>query len=378
MKAIYIKPLVALILYAVPLSACVQGRFNISRTAGATSSSKAAKLLSSDCVDPNLDKLATSEKIMLCDGTITSGRMSDCAEDGKTNCITNINFPALNKHAVDGTKILFGTTIAGVAGKQRGVAICRNGKGITNAGGSTAAPWDGWRSATGTVSITNGSVNVSGVGTGFAGDHSAGDEILVAGETRRIASIASNTSMTVTTAFTTTAAGVTYTQRSPNNDITVDDFQNGASPWYTGSDGTNCHEGNFIDVTNSSSTLVPWTAQEPTWTKIFQDKLTGVYLTNQFINPNTWTRATERCLGLNGGTAGSGWRLPTQKELMQMYIDGIAKIDTSFGDITAYYWTSTTASNTADTAWRLRLQYGSTVSTNKGSSSSMSHICVRE
>ena len=68
----------------------------------------------------------------------------------------------------------------------------------------------------GTVT-TNGTVNLTGVGTTFTDTFRVGDTITVAGETvRTIATIPSDTSLTVTVAFSTTASGLAYTLTGGN------------------------------------------------------------------------------------------------------------------------------------------------------------------
>ena len=62
----------------------------------------------------------------------------------------------------------------------------------------------------GTVA-TNGSTTLTGTSTTFLTDYAVGDAILVSGETiRTIATITSNTSLTSTVAFSTTASGLSY------------------------------------------------------------------------------------------------------------------------------------------------------------------------
>jgi len=54
---------------------------------------------------------------------------------------------------------------------------------------------------------------------------------------------------------------------------------------------------------------------------------------------------------------GSGWRLPHQKELMQVYIDG------SWGNLSSpgyFYWSATTLSNYTQYAWYMGLDFGYT------------------
>lgn len=65
------------------------------------------------------------------------------------------------------------------------------------------------------------------------------------------------------------------------------------------------------------------------------------------------------CEALNTGTYGGidSWYLPTQKELMQAYLDGIYSQDVSFGGEN-YFWSSSAVSDFADSAWYMEFQFG--------------------
>ncbi len=63
--------------------------------------------------------------------------------------------------------------------------------------------WERIYSETGTASATNNSTTLTGVGTTWLTDKiAAGDSITIAGQTRTVATVPSNTSLTVTVAFT--------------------------------------------------------------------------------------------------------------------------------------------------------------------------------
>ena len=77
----------------------------------------------------------------------------------------------------------------------------------------------------------------------------------------------------------------------------------------------------------------------------------------------------------------SDWYLPSQKELMQAYIDGMYnKAGTTLADAatfttTSYFWSSSEKSNDGTGAWYVGLSYGATHDNDKGNSSSVR--CVR-
>lgn len=82
------------------------------------------------------------------------------------------------------------------------------------------------------------------------------------------------------------------------------------------------------------------------------------------------TTATTSCLALGGGT----WRLPHQKELMQVYIDG------SWGKLphVGYnYWSATTQSSNTHGAWVSSLYLGVANTYTKVTSASYRVRCVR-
>jgi len=108
---------------------------------------------------------------------------------------------------------------------------------------------------------------------------------------------------------------------------------------------------------------------------------TSTTITNSFANATDGVRPTGGnaiafCTGLNTAVYGgkSNWYLPTQKELMQAYIDGIYSQDTAFGT-TSYFWSSTETSSDSTLAWYVGVVYGYTVDGTK--STGFSVRCVR-
>lgn len=136
--------------------------------------------------------------------------------------------------------------------------------------------------------------------------------------------------------------------------------------------------------------LGTYKAEESTWTnqtdgvvgstglssgEIRKDERTGLWwsaystsstITNSFsaatddVRP-TGGNAIAFCTGLNTAVFGgkNNWYLPTQKELMQAYIDGIYSQDTAFGT-TGYFWSSTEVSSLSTNAWYVHVNNGLT------------------
>jgi hypothetical protein len=131
-------------------------------------------------------------------------------------------------------------------------------------------------------------------------------------------------------------------------------------------------------------------AEESTWTnqtdgvvgstglssgEIRKDERTGLWwsasststiITNSFSTATDGVRPTGGnaiafCTGLNTAVFGgkNNWYLPTQKELMQAYIDGIYSQDTAFGTTSAF-WSSTEHSLDSTFAWYVLVDYGYT------------------
>tara|TARA_R110002020_G_scaffold261816_2_gene476198 strand:- start:191 stop:709 length:519 start_codon:yes stop_codon:yes gene_type:complete len=68
---------------------------------------------------------------------------------------------------------------------------------------------------TGTIDVTGTNVNVPGTNTLFLSELSVGDEVVISGETRTVATITSNTAATVTAAFGSDLANDTTPDCNP-------------------------------------------------------------------------------------------------------------------------------------------------------------------
>lgn len=117
-------------------------------------------------------------------------------------------------------------TEAGNAGAALNVddRAVRNASGVfaTAAKIITITDWysDAITTPAGTVTTTAGSTTVTGSGTTFT-NHAPGDRIVVNNETRIISSIASNTSLTTTTAWLSSNTGSAYSIRVGNRLVTA-------------------------------------------------------------------------------------------------------------------------------------------------------------
>ena len=66
-----------------------------------------------------------------------------------------------------------------------------------------------------------------------------------------------------------------------------------------------------------------------------------------------------------GQSAKDTWYLPSQKELMQAYVDGIYKKTNTTWVTTSYFWSSTEYQDLSNYAWHVYLNYGYTSSNRK-------------
>jgi hypothetical protein len=82
--------------------------------------------------------------------------------------------------------------------------------------------------------------------------------------------------------------------------------------------------------------------------------------------------------GRSAHTGGTGWHLPSQKELTQLYINGISRMGNStqsaFGSTNALFWSSSLYSISAPYAWFVNLASGRASTNSRGTSAL---LCLR-
>ena len=380
-----------------------------------------------DCVDPVLADLKAGSKFTMCDGSVGVGTyvkdastntvnstVSNCSADAQVGCLTTSAFKPVNTLTLSPSDIRSGKTVAGVAGTKRDMKQCRNASNSSYFDSSPAAdtkkiPGEVTSFAGGnavTMSWAHGLVLndpiqiycMGGSGVGLPGG------AVFAGVTYyAIASTATNIRFQATPsggALSVTGIGGCGTgawviappaDGIANNEDTIDDYNGYAasltapssSPW--GVDYI-CNESNFTNVTGASplapSNTTPTHANQ-SWNQIWRDELTGLLITNQLYDgvapAKDWYQLNAMCKGLdslNGGSGGTGWRLPTQKELWQILMDGISKVLLSGGSLNSHFWSSTGVSEYTSSAWIVNLAYGTTFG-NTRSITTNSALCVR-
>ena len=360
-----------------------------------------------DCVDVDLAKVLSGSKVTMCDGSTGVGTFAACSADGQVDCSTSSTFKAAKISNFSASKIALGTTIAGVVGTKTDIKQCRNAAQLTlydshypptNLAGATGLTFPPANINTGSDTIDLSSTH--GLAADFPVKFSSTTTLpspLISGTTYYVIVISTTTLKLAATPsgaaidITSIGAGTHTIVPAPDGVAsywdTTDDYNNNLggspanNPW-SSSDYV-CDSSNFTNVSGSAnlvpSMTIPATGNQ-SFNQIWQDKLTGLYFTNVLYDGSTtktWADAILTCESLNGAKAGSGWRLPVQKELMQLYIDGIAKLSLSGGTLNASFWTSSAVSNMTAYAWASVPSLGYSGSFSNRGLTTYSVLCVR-
>ncbi len=284
------------------------------------------------CEDPDLAALKAGTRVMLCDGTLGVGTMvvdvvdelPVCSADGEQDCWVKGDFKAAKVGDLSASDIRLGKTILGITGTKREMKQCRNAARLTL--------WDA-------SSLANAQTATSSP-DGIADPWD-----------------------------------------------TIDDSGNWVGspviegPW---GDSYVCNTTNFTDVSAAGLAGLTPTGTSPsganqTFSTIWRDDLTRLYFTNILKNNSAgsnWLGVMNMCANLDSGDGAGKWRLPTQKELLQLYVNGIAKLAIGGGSLNNYFWSSTDVS-TGGNAWGVTFSRGSSGTGIGRASTTGSAICVR-
>ena len=381
---------------------------------------------------------------------ITTTTLNTCMDDNQTNCVADTNYPSVNKSYITNNADKFPNflTIAGITGELNS---CINGgsgcylppyetgnqqlKALLDTD-STTNPWDirigkSVNGILGELKTTcrnraqfqtlSGSVsNYYPVQISLPQNHgiSQGSQIVVnfsqsITDLPNGAYYAQSVNINaVTLAYTTspsTPISLQATMPSPHPTATVntnsetttnttDDF-NFASlvPWSSVTDCggvdlptiTTDNNNVWLDVTTTDGTT-PSNCAEFATNCTLQDKITGLWWSKPQPLGQSWDAARTTCASLvhNGK---NGWRLPTQKELMEAYTHGIRSVPSAQGGgnywisesiLTGnYFWSASSTSWSSSNSWIVNLAKGSVTdhaktSTNFGASP-LALVCVR-
>ncbi len=380
---------------------CLRGKFEL-HGLSKRGAEGAAKLLSSDCINPDLAKLTKGQMITLCDGSLAEGaaeRPAACAADGEQNCVNKDDFKAVKVTSVEPADIKLGKTVAGIVGSKRDMKRCRNAADLATYD-STYAPSNLPRTF-GFAAVNTGSDTLD---LGFTHGLSADSPVhltttgglpapLVVGQTYYVI-VASATTVQLASApggaaidLTTQGTG-NHTSHHVGDGVvsyfdTIEDLNNSKpnspsqGPW--GADFI-CDATNFTNVTGEimPTGTVPTNGNQ-SFTEVWRDELTGMLVTNVLYSgggSTSWSQALALCSSISGSVAGTGWRLPTHKEALQLYVDGIAKVPIAGGSLNQFFWASSAVASNLTWAWRINFASGfATVSGRAATTYSV--LCIR-
>ena len=365
-----------------------------------------------NCVDVDLSKVVAGEKATMCDGSTGVGTFvggtNKCASDGQVDCVTSSLYKAADISKITPDKISLGTSIAGIVGTKRDSKQCRNTAQLSVA--DSASPPSNYASDGngGTfvpAHVNTGTDEIATINHNFKADtqlrFSSTTTLpapLVSGTTYyaiiisttiiKVAATPSGAAIDITTTGVGTHRMIPVPDGVASYWDTIEDYNNGLSsnpannPW--SSSDYICDSSNFTNVSGAAglvpSNTIP-TGATAAFTQIWQDNLTGMYFSNPIYSgamaTKTWADAIVMCESLNGGTAGNGWRLPTQKELIQLYIDGVAKVPVSGSTLDHYFWSSTTRSDSSSKAYWVAPSAGQVLNWMTRYDNSYSVLCMR-
>jgi len=255
-------------------------------------------------------------------GVVVAGVTGDfapgCATDGQTNCLANDLFKAANISGISTWDLRIGKTLGGVNGALK--TNCRNG--VT----SSKFNYDGAVASLGTTAVT----------TGTALDYWD----------------------------------------------TVEDYYGSPSKVTAWAASTLCDAANWSDATTTNGGTSYTTCAAATANCQYKDNVSNLVLTKTIATAQTWPSAIRACaISTYGGFPAGTWRLPTQKELMDIYNHGIVYAqNVSYMDLTAmqnWFWSSSTvgSSATGTDAWYVYLATGDANWNNKANAANV--LCVK-
>jgi hypothetical protein len=374
------------------------------------------------CYDVDLNRVASDAVVIRCDGSEANGLLDlsqletsadkdtskigatkACSLDGEVGCLTSAAYPAVNIDSVDPANIARGVTIAGVIGIKRATKLCRNSGDLATFDASSASniprafPPSNINTGTNIINLvidhglqTGDPVVITTSGT-MPTPLVSGTiyyAIRVAIQTIKLAESVSHAHNGTEIDIQSQGAGEGSPHRivSPPNDIVdiwdiIDDYNNALphtpseSPW---DDKYVCGAENFLNISGTQPYLEPTNATPPRasspFSEIWEDQLTGLFFSN-ILGGMVWADGIRLCLDLNSGDGSGMWRMPTQKELMQLYVNGISRLVVAGGTWGDWAWSSTTISNSTSQAWFMALAGGR--HNNYGKNALFNVFCVR-
>lgn len=392
---------------ALASSGCIRGSFKLkmNRNSGATQT----KTSLANCVDPDAGQIAQGHTFTRCDGTEAVGTYPIdrlCEAEGAVDCVVINDWAVLDTTRIKADEILFGKNVAGITGSRRATRLCRN-FGRTNifdgnAPTNSVTTWEFLPADINTVTdvITLGAAHpfVNDTPVLFSNHNFPPAPITWANIANTYYIIVVSATQ-IQLATTPGGPAINFTAQGMGNHNlwltgdgtiqdyeTIDDYKIGTvksemkAPW---SIDYACTTENILDVTSTTAPLKPSgaipTHGDIAFTAIYQDQLTGLYFTNVFNNGSgvaTWAHAYAMCESINSSDAGTGWRLPTQKEIAQLYIDGVGAY--TYSGVHREFVTSTSISTSLSQPWDVVFRSGRVNGSQNKQSNQNALICVRE
>ncbi|MEN9834983.1 MAG: hypothetical protein RL011_1176 [Pseudomonadota bacterium] len=330
----------------------------------------------------------------------SGGSASGCNVDGQVGCLSTLDYPAIKIAALDPWNLRHGVTTAGVVGRLP--VNCRNG--VAKDAFSAELPRVASAVASGTVfTVTNhGFSNSDKVRLNYespsASPHASNlntsdlDVTVLSTDTFSL----SNAGNVVAMPSDISATTISWVQRNQTNSYsTLDHALDYSSsvfpytyPWSVGNicGGVETAKGDsnvWRDVTVGSMST-PSNCDDTPANCAFLDKISGLTWTKVQGTPKDWASAMLACSQLTNYNGTSGWRLPTQKELMAAAEHGAVTISgAGWIPTDADLWTATTVSPVPGTttqylshqAWQISIDDGYSQLIDKSIASKF--VCVK-
>lgn len=346
---------------------------------------------------------------------------SSCASDGATNCVATSSFPAVDSSLLTAGNIKVGVTLGGITGQfPSGSYPLNAGDGFSDLDSATfniqikQATTFGWfdrngvrHSQAGDADLMAGKIK-SGMDifgeTGTYGPSCSGDGLTNCLTTVNYKSAAVNTYSTYDIRKNKTVAGVIGTFELNSNganfttfnraagiassasttsadpyDSTDDYNNNGAMPFYP-MPSSSLVMGWFMDAGADNGAGGGTSGNgicDGTEDCVYKDLVTNRLWARSDATTRSWEDAISYCDALNYGGQ-SGWRIPTQKEAMQAYVNAIwyHKASAELNLTNTNYWTATTYSPSTGSAWSIKFAEGALTYSTK-TSSMYPVVCVQ-
>lgn len=333
-------------------------------------------------------------------GNSVNPSLSNCTSDGSTDCVTNASFKSADMTLAQASNIKNGVVIAGVTGGYPSSIFPLAGADSTSdldlatfdARIKSATSFE-WFDSSGVRHINTGDSDIaaSNIVNGFSifgttGTYAAGSTCTTDGQISCLTTLRFKSMDTDATVISSWDIRKGKTAGGIGGALAL--YKNMANlSLYNRSMGTGALTGidiyDTIDDNNNSSTTIP--TQAPTgwdqatganWERdsvsdtgggskagnqtcdggeicVYKDQISKLFWLRDDGLSRTWEASISLCEGLNTGGY-SDWRLPTQKELLQAYTNGLWHLkDSSKLNLAqfTYYWSSSTRSTNTGEAW---------------------------